>query len=101
LDGITLSFPKGKVIGLLGENGAGKSTMFKLMVNLIQPTSGEVRVFGQKPSRELNERIAYLSDRAHWYKHHSVEEAIRYGAQVFPRFDQEKAKQFAAFMKWI
>jgi ABC-2 type transport system ATP-binding protein len=99
LDGITLSFPKGKVIGLLGENGAGKSTMFKMMVNLIQPTSGEVRVLGQKPSWRLNEHIAYLSDRARWYKHHSVEEAIQYGAQVFPRFDLEKAKQMAEFMK--
>lgn len=99
LDGITLSFPRGKVIGLLGENGAGKSTMFKMMVNLIQPTSGEVRVLGQKPSWRLNERIAYLSDRAHWYRHHSVEEAIRYGARVFPHFNLEKAKQFAAFMK--
>jgi ABC-2 type transport system ATP-binding protein len=99
LDGITLSFPKGKVIGLLGENGAGKSTMFKMMVNLIQPTSGEVRVLGRKPSWQLNERIAYLSDRAHWYQHHSVEEAIYFGARVFPHFSPEKAKQFAAFMK--
>jgi ABC-2 type transport system ATP-binding protein len=99
LNGITLSFPKGKVIGLLGENGAGKSTMFKMMANLIQPTSGEVRVLGQTPSWQLNERIAYLADRARWYKHHSVEEAIRYGARVFSRFDLEKAKQIAAFMK--
>jgi ABC-2 type transport system ATP-binding protein len=99
LGGLTVEIPEGQITGVLGENGAGKSTMFKLIVNLERPTSGEVRVFGQKPGWKQNERIAYLSDRARWYPHHRVRDAIEYCRVVYPGFRPEKAAEYAGYMK--
>ena len=47
LDGLSLAVPKGSVFGLLGQNGAGKSTTIRLLLGLIRPTQGEVLLFGQ------------------------------------------------------
>ncbi|MBA4493889.1 ABC transporter ATP-binding protein [Paenactinomyces guangxiensis] len=99
LDGATVSFQTGKLTGLLGENGAGKSTLFKLVMGLTQPTEGEVRVFGHKPSWKLNERIAYLGDRSRWYPQHTIREALRFAAAVFPRFDEKRAQEYIQLME--
>ena len=49
LDNINLSIPKGKIIGLLGKNGMGKTTLIKLINDLLTPTSGEILINGEKP----------------------------------------------------
>ena len=48
LNNINLSIPKGKIIGLLGKNGMGKTTLIKLINDLLTPTSGEVLINGEK-----------------------------------------------------
>jgi branched-chain amino acid transport system ATP-binding protein len=47
LDGVDLAIRKGEVFGIIGPNGAGKSTLFDILCGIVQPTSGEVRLFGQ------------------------------------------------------
>ena len=49
LNNINLSIPKGKIIGLLGKNGMGKTTLIKLINDLLTPTSGEVLINAEKP----------------------------------------------------
>ena len=49
LDRVSLSMGRGKVIGLLGPNGSGKTTMIKLMNGLIRPTKGDIYIDGEKP----------------------------------------------------
>ena len=50
LNNINLTINKGKIVGLLGKNGMGKSTLIKLINDLLTPTSGEVLIKGKKPS---------------------------------------------------
>ena len=47
---LTLQVPKGEVFGFLGPNGAGKSTTVKMLLDLVRPSSGSVKLFGQSPS---------------------------------------------------
>src|SRR5438093_650582 len=51
VDGLSLSVPAGRCYGFFGRNGAGKTTTIKCLLNLLRPTSGEVRVFGMDPAR--------------------------------------------------
>lgn len=95
---LTASFPEGQVTGLLGQNGAGKSTLFKILVGLVKPLSGEIKIFGENPSWKLNAQIAYLPDRAQWYKFHTVEQAFHYAEHVFPGFERERAIRMASAM---
>ena len=72
VDRLTLSVPQGSVFGLLGANGAGKTTAIRMMVSHLLPESGEVRVLGENPadqSENLRRRVAYISENMqlpHW-----------------------------------
>ncbi len=96
---LSVAFPQGKVSGLLGPNGAGKSTLLKLMVGLAKADSGSMTVMGEKPSWKVNAEISYLPDRAKWYGYHTVDHAIQYANELFPKFNLEKAGELINSMK--
>ena len=63
LDHISFQVPEGSIVGLIGENGAGKSTTIKLILNMIQRDSGNITVFGQdmeKSEREMKDRLGVV-----------------------------------------
>lgn len=63
LSNLSLSIPEGSVWGFLGPNGAGKTTTIKLIMDLIRPSSGEVKVFGMPPDdTEMKKMIGFLPD---------------------------------------
>ena len=65
LDGLNLTIESGKIIGIIGHNGAGKSTTIKSLVSVIHPTSGEIIVDGQELSSNrlaIKEKIGYVAD---------------------------------------
>ena len=57
---IDLTVPTGRVVGFIGENGAGKSTTIKLILGLLMPDSGSVQVFGEDGCRDLEHVGVYL-----------------------------------------
>ena len=72
LKDVNLKIPKGKIIGLLGKNGMGKTTLIKLINDLLTPTSGEVLINGKKPGVESKKIISYLPEK-NWSKRHLSE----------------------------
>lgn len=99
LDDLYVTFPDGQITGLLGPNGAGKSTLFKAIVGLVKPQCGNILVFGQHPHWKLNAEIAYLPDRAKWYKTHTIKQALTYALNVLPGFDLPRALELVDLMK--
>lgn len=93
LKDINLKIPKGKIIGLLGKNGMGKTTLIKLMNDLLTPTSGEVLINGKKPGVESKEIIAYLPEKTYLDRDMKVKDAIKYFEEFYKNFDSEKAKK--------
>ena len=91
LKDINLKIPKGKIIGLLGKNGTGKSTLIKLINDLLTPTSGEVLINGEKPGIKSKEVISYLPERTYLDRDMTVKEAIKYFEEFYRNFDKEKA----------
>lgn len=99
LNQVNLELTKGKLIGLVGENGSGKSTTLKLIAGLSHPTSGDITVNGEKVSRNIASSVAYLSELDAYYRFFNVEQAIEFHASQFPDFDMEKAYNIMTFMK--
>ena len=91
LKNINLTIPRGKIIGLLGKNGTGKSTLIKLMNDLLTPTSGEVLINGKKPGVESKEIISYLPERTYLDKSMKVSQVINYFEEFYSNFNKEKA----------
>ena len=91
LDDINLSVEKGKILGLLGKNGTGKSTLIKLINDLLTPTSGEVLIYGEKPGVESKKIIAFLPERTYLDKSMKVSAIIKYFADFYDNFDADKA----------
>jgi len=91
LKDINLKIPRGKIIGLLGKNGTGKSTLIKLINDLLTPTSGEVLINGKKPSVASKEIISYLPERTYLDKEMNVKQVIKYFEEFYKNFDSQKA----------
>lgn len=92
LNNITLTVPRGKIIGLLGKNGTGKTTLIKLINGLLTPTEGEIIFEGEKigPQSKLN--IAYLPERTYLDKSMTINETLKFFKEFYPNFDIDKAK---------
>ena len=93
LKDINLSIQSGKIIGLLGKNGVGKTTLIKLINDLLTPTSGEILIKGQKIGVETKKIISYLPERTYLNRHMKVSEVISYFEDFYDNFDSEKAKK--------
>ena len=93
LKDINLSIERGKIIGLLGKNGVGKTTLIKLINDLLTPTSGEILIKGQKIGVETKKVISYLPERTYLNKQMKVSEVINYFEDFYDNFDSEKAKK--------
>lgn len=93
LKDINFTIPKGKIIGLLGKNGMGKTTIIKLINDLLTPTSGEVLVKGEKPGVESKKSISFLPERTYLDKSLNVKQVFNYFLDFYDDFNLEKARK--------
>jgi len=84
VDGVSLRAGPGEVIGLLGPNGSGKSTTIKMILGLLQPSAGRVRLFGLDPSSPAaRARLGYLPELSNLHKFLTPRETLAYYAGLF------------------
>lgn len=93
LQDVNLTIPRGKIIGLLGKNGTGKTTLIKLVNDLLTPTSGKVLVNGKEVGVESKKIISYLPERTYLDKTMTVNKVIEYFEDFYENFDSEKARR--------
>ena len=93
LKNVNLVIPRGKIIGLLGKNGTGKSTLIKLINDLLTPTSGEILVNGESIGINSKKIISYLPERTYLDKSMTVDMVIEYFEDFYDNFDSKKAKK--------
>jgi ABC-2 type transport system ATP-binding protein len=92
---VSLTVPKGTVFGLLGVNGAGKSTIIKMIMGHLRPTTGEIRVLGRALGEDLlgiRRRVAYVSENRYLYEWMTVAESINFTRAFHETWDDQKAK---------
>jgi ABC-2 type transport system ATP-binding protein/ribosome-dependent ATPase len=83
VDGAGLELRRGEVVGLLGANGAGKTTLIRLLLGLLAPSSGEVALFGERPSRRTRQRIGYVPQSLGLYDDLTPAQNMAFSAAVF------------------
>ena len=92
LDHVNLNLEQGRIVGLLGPNGSGKTTMIKIACRLLQPSSGEILIGGEKPGVLTKNIVAYLPDREFLQDWMKVSEALSFYQDFFDDFDRTRAE---------
>lgn len=101
LAGLSLTVRSGEVLGYLGPNGAGKTTTIRLLLDLIRPTSGTLRVLGLDPradSAELHRRIGYLAGDFVVDGRQSVAECLRFLGNLRGGVPAARVEELAGFL---
>ena len=93
LKDVNLTIEKGKIIGLLGKNGTGKSTLIKLINDLLTLTSGKILINGKEIGIETKNAISYLPERTYLDKSMTVDKVIEYFEDFYDNFDSKKARK--------
>jgi len=105
VDRLALSIPPGEIFGLVGPDGAGKTTTMRLLTGVMQPTTGSVRVLGLEITRDpeaVRHRIGYVPQNSSLYTDLSVLENLQFHADLFgiPRAERDqKAAELLAFSR--
>lgn len=82
LDDLSLQVHPGEIMGMIGQNGAGKSTTFRLMLNFLRPDTGYAVFDGQAIKGKMYNRVGYLPEERGLYQKITVEEQILYFAEL-------------------
>ncbi len=91
LNGISYEIPEGKIVGLLGPNGCGKTSMIKSIVGLINDYEGEILIDGEHPGVHTKEIVAYLPEKNYLPAWMTPKQAINYMADFYKNFNKDKA----------
>lgn len=99
LDGLNLEIPEGRIVGLLGPNGSGKTTFIKISAGILRSTSGEITIDGQKPGVYTKSIVSYLPDVNFLYKWMKIKDAKQFFKDMFSDFDEQKCDELLKFME--
>lgn len=93
LDHVDLTLEPGKIIGLLGPNGSGKTTFIKLINQLLVPDEGTLLIDGNAPGVESKSIISYLPEKTYLDENQKIAETLDFFADFYDDFDRSRAVQ--------
>jgi ABC-2 type transport system ATP-binding protein len=102
VDGVTFEIARGEIFGLVGPDGAGKTTTLRMLCGLMDPTSGEARVGGHDSSRNpqaVRDQIGYMAQRFGLYQDLTVEENMIFYADLFGVTGPERAERTGRLLR--
>ena len=99
LSDVSIGLPPGRIIGLLGPNRSGMTTLLKLLAGLLVPTSGSVRVAGLPVGRETKALVSFLPERTYLSPGMRVTECLDYFCDFYADFDRARAEQMLASLQ--
>jgi ABC-2 type transport system ATP-binding protein len=102
VEGLDLTVQRGEVFGLLGPNGSGKSTAIKLILGLLHPTAGQLRVFGLSPhDRAVKSRVGFLPEETYLYRFLDAGETLHFFGRLFGLDKAERRRRIAMLLEMV
>ncbi len=102
VDDLSFEVRPGEVFGLLGPNGSGKSTTIKMILGLLRPTAGALRVFGHTPgARRVRARLGYLPEESYLYPYLTAEETLDFFGRLFDLAPQERRRRVSELLEMV
>ncbi|MFC1490721.1 ABC transporter ATP-binding protein [Candidatus Latescibacterota bacterium] len=98
LKGVTFDVEKGKVLGVLGENGAGKSTMFRILASISKPTDGTALVNNMPVGYETRKIVAFLPEIDPFYGWMKVMEQLEFLSEFYQGWEMDKTRELLKFL---
>lgn len=92
LNDVTLELPKGRIVGLLGPNGSGKTTFIKLCAGLLTADRGQIRICDRPVGMSTKSLVSYLPDRTYLSNQQTVREQLDFFQDFYPDFDRVRAE---------
>lgn len=99
LKGINITLESGRILGLMGPNGSGKTTFLKIIAGLQKSSAGTFQVCGKQGGYETKKTVSFLPDRNTLYPWMKAMDAIDFYTDFFTDFDRNKAIEMLSFMK--
>ncbi len=99
LDKVDINIEKGKIYGILGPNGGGKSTFLKIAAGLLKPSQGEITIDNEKPGVYTKSIVSYLPETNYLYKWMKIKDALNFFKDLYADFDVERARESLKFME--
>ena len=96
LNHVTFDLPQGRIIGLLGPNSSGKTTLLKLCAGLLTADTGQIRICGKPVGPETKALVSYLPDRTYLSNRQTVRDQLQFFQDFYPDFDRQRAEQMLA-----
>ncbi|MCT1402647.1 sodium ABC transporter ATP-binding protein [Paenibacillus sp. LC231] len=97
VDHVSLDVKQGYITGLIGPNGVGKSTLIKMMLGMVRPDSGSVKILGlDMPQHEVDikQRIGIVSDDCFYYEHLTIRDTKRMIAPFYSHWNEKKFNRY-------
>ena len=102
VNSLSLEVQKGEVFGLLGPNGSGKTTTLKMLLGLLFPTEGDIRILGQPAENvDKNQRIGYLPEESYLYRFLNAEETLDFYGRLFDMTKAERKQRTAELIEKV
>jgi len=101
VDGLTVHVPQGCVYGFLGPNGAGKTTTLRMIMDIIRPDHGAIRLFGEPASSPVRNRVGYMPEERGLYRKMTVAAVLRYFGSLKGMTAEQLGRQVPAWLERI
>jgi len=100
LRGVDMSIPAGQIVGLLGPNASGKTTLLKIAAGLLQPSAGQVRYFGNAPpGPEARKTVGFCPDAMVFPRWMRVRDAFTFYQEMYDDYSQSRAHELMSILE--